>query len=114
MVESAGSNPTILRRAFYNSRELRAGWRLLIFIGAVTALISAENFTVARLLPHADDTTLFLIREAVDFLILVFVTWIMGRMERRTIADYGLPWRKMFRTQFWQALCSASRPSRLY
>ncbi len=102
MVESAGSNPTILRRAFYNSRELRAGWRLLIFIGAVTALISAENFTVARLLPHADDTTLFLIREAVDFLILVFVTWIMGRMERRTIADYGLPWRKMFRTQFWQ------------
>jgi len=23
-------------------------------------------------------------------------------MEGRTIADYGLPWRKMFRAQFWQ------------
>jgi CAAX protease family protein len=103
MAESAASaDPSILRRVFYNPRELRAGWRLLLFIAAVTALISAENFIVARLLPHADDTTLFLIREVVDFLILVFVAWIMGRRERRTIADYGLPWPRMFRAQFWQ------------
>jgi membrane protease YdiL (CAAX protease family) len=26
----------------------------------------------------------------------------MGRIEGRTIADYGLPWRGMFRAQFWQ------------
>lgn len=105
MVKPAGStNPSIVRRAFYNARELRAGWRLLIFIGAITALISAENLSVARLLPHADNTTLFLIREVVDFLILVFVSWIMGRMERRTIADYGLPWRYMFGMRFWQGV----------
>jgi len=28
----------------------------------------------------------------------------MGRMEGRTIADYGLPWRRMFRVQFWQGV----------
>lgn len=103
MVEPAGSTgASVLRRAFYNPRELRAGWRLLIFIGAVTALVSAENFTVAWLLPHADATTRFLIREVADFLILLLVSWIMGRIEHRTIADYGLPWRSMFRAQFWQ------------
>ena len=28
----------------------------------------------------------------------------MGRIEGRTIADYGLPWRRMFRIQFWQGV----------
>ena len=28
----------------------------------------------------------------------------MGRIEGRTIADYGLPWRGMFRVQFWQGV----------
>lgn len=103
MAEAVGrTDPSILRRVFYNAQELRAGWRLLIFIGAVTALIGAENIAVARLLPHADNTALFLIREVADFLILVFVSWTMGRIEHRTIAEYGLPWRKMFGAQFWQ------------
>ena len=45
---------------------------------------------------------MFLAGEVMDFLIFLFASWIMGRIEGRTIADYGLPWRKMFRMQFWQ------------
>ncbi len=105
MIESAeSSSPTALRRVFFGSRELRAGWRLLIFVAAVTGLIGVENWVVRRFLPGADSTTLFLIREVADFLIIVLVSWVMGRMEGRTIADYGLPWRKMFRAQFWQGV----------
>ena len=103
MIDSAQySDPTILRRIFYGASELRAGWRLLIFLGIVSALIKGNNLLVGRLLPGVDTTTLFLENEVVDFLIFLFGSWIMGRIERRTIADYGLPWRRTFRMQFWQ------------
>ena len=93
---------TVFRRVFYGPWELRAGWRLFIFLTIVVALINASNVVVRRLLQSADDTTLFLIREVMDFLIFILASWIMGRMEQRTIGDYGLPWRRMFRAQFWQ------------
>jgi membrane protease YdiL (CAAX protease family) len=65
-------------------------------------LIQATGLMLRRLLQGADDVTLFLVYEVIDFFIFLFASWIMGRIERRTIADYGLPWRKMFRAQFWQ------------
>jgi uncharacterized protein len=94
--------PAVLRRVFYGTLELRAGWRLFIFLAVVIGLINAGNLLVGRLLHGADDTTLFLVREVMDFLIFVLASWLMGRIEDRTIADYGLPWRRMFRAQFWQ------------
>ena len=39
-----------------------------------------------------------------DFLIFLLASGIMGRIEGRTIADYGLPWRRMFRVQYWQGV----------
>jgi membrane protease YdiL (CAAX protease family) len=92
----------VLHRVFYRPRELRAGWRLLIFPAIVVACINAGNLVVRRLLHGADDTTLFLAREVMDFLVFLLASRIMGRMERRTIGDYGLPWRKMFGAEFWQ------------
>ena len=93
-----------LHRVFYGRSELRAGWRLLIFLAIVTALIFGSNRAVSFLLPHADSTTLFLLFQVVNFLIFLFASCIMGRIEGRTIADYGLPWRQMFRAQFWQGV----------
>ena len=93
---------TVMRRVFFGPHELHAGWRLLIFLAIVVTLINASNFIVRRLLGGTDQDTLFLVREIMDFLIFVLASWIMGRFECRTLADYGLPWRKMFRSQFWQ------------
>jgi uncharacterized protein len=101
-VAGQSEKPGTLRWVFYGPSELRAGWRLLIFLAIVVACIAASNFMVRRLLPGADDTTVFLVKEVMDFLIFLFASWIMGRIEGRTIADYGLPGRKMFRSQFWQ------------
>lgn len=95
-------SPSVFRRVFYGHSELRAGWRLLVFLAIVVALGHATNQLLRRLLHGGDDTTLFLVGELMDFLIFLFVSWIMGRIEGRTIADYGLPWCKMFRIQFWQ------------
>ena len=98
--QSAAQHP--VRRVFYNRLELRSGWRLLIFLIIVIALINAGNFILRPLLHGADEITSFLVREAMDFLVFLFASWVMGRIEGRTIADYGLPWRRMFLTQFWQ------------
>ena len=94
--------PSVFHRVFYGPSELRAGWRLFIFLAIVIAVINARNLTVRRLLHGADDTTLFFVREVTDFLIFLLASWIMGNIEGRTIADYGLPRRRMFRVQFWQ------------
>ncbi|MGA8556048.1 MAG: CPBP family intramembrane glutamic endopeptidase [Candidatus Acidiferrales bacterium] len=79
-------SPSVFRRVFYGHSELRAGWRLLIFLAIVVALGYASNQLLRRLLHGADDTTLFLVGELMDFLIFLFASWIMGRIEGRTIA----------------------------
>lgn len=103
MIESVRScGLTVSRRVFFNPRELRAGWRLFIFLTIIITLMTVSNL-VFRQLPHnANRTALFLVREMTGFLIFILASWIMGRIEHRTIADYGLPWRRMFRAQFWQ------------
>jgi uncharacterized protein len=103
MIEAEQSaSPAILHGVFYGPSELRAGWRLLIFLAIVVAFTELSNFMVRRLLPGADGTTSFLVREVMDFLIFLFASSVMGRIESRTIADYGLPWRRMFRIEYWQ------------
>jgi len=93
-----------LRRIFYGPTELRAGWRLLIFIAMVAALTYATNLALNHLLGGLDRDAKFLLFELLDFLIFLLASWIMGRIEHRTITDYGLPGRKSFGLQFWQGL----------
>jgi hypothetical protein len=52
----------------------------------------------------ADDTTLFLVFQVITILIFLFASWAMGRIEGRTIAEYGLPWRRMFLRNFWNGV----------
>lgn len=96
--------PTNFRRVFYRPSELRAGWRLCIFLVIVIALINATNLIFRRLLRGADQTTLFLVFQMINFIVFLFASWVMGLIEGRTIADYGLPLRGAFRLQFWQGV----------
>lgn len=84
---------------------LRAGWRLLIFFALVvpmfwgTARISDD---LMYRLSLSDGTPAGVMVYLGIFLIpLMLATWIMARIEGRTFADYGLPWRRAFRRQFW-------------
>jgi uncharacterized protein len=76
--------------------------RLLLFLAIVIALIKANNRVIDSWLSGAGDTAIFLIRELVEFLIFLFASWIMGRIEGRTVGDYGLPWNGVFGRRFWQ------------
>jgi VWFA-related protein len=92
---------------------LRAGWRLLIYAALVFALGYLAN-KIADSLWHgqgldpgntADGIAYFSI---VSCLILL-AAWIMGKIEGRTLADYGFPWKRAFYGRFWQA-CDVKSP----
>src|SRR5262249_40425482 len=88
---------------FYNDRGLRAGWRLFIFAGLLYAMFSLLGL-LARLLGATTGggtnlptdapylvPLLVGISDLVLFLIVLFVSWIMSRIERRSTGQYGLP-----------------------
>src|SRR6185369_8702871 len=99
--ETYGSSSTrILRQIFYNDRGLRAGWRLLIYFGMIFALALGAgviakhvNSGHAKGAPAYDfaRTILQAISELILFLVLLFLAWIMSKIERRNVGAYGLP-----------------------
>jgi len=97
-----------VKKIFFNSRGLRAGWRLLLFVGIFVGLYSLANWIVPKIW-HVDERPFLdpagLTFEELQGLILVLVaTWIMTRIERRRLVDYGIPVRNAFGRQFWVGL----------
>jgi membrane protease YdiL (CAAX protease family) len=98
--ETNGNSSTrILKQIFYNDRGLRAGWRLLIYVGMILALglgarlITRRAASGARNAPSSDFARAILqaIGELILFLVLLFLAWIMSKIERRKVGVYGLP-----------------------
>src|SRR6516225_5177038 len=92
---------TFARRVFYDTSELRPLWSLCLFGLLVLSMLYGGNFVVRQFLQGAGPATLFFVREIRIFLTFFFATWIMGQIEGRSIAEYGLPWRSMFGGRFW-------------
>jgi uncharacterized protein len=91
------AQPSTSRQIFIGKDGLRAGWSLLIFV----ALIAAFAFTgnrIAHMLhapsgpkPGSDIPPSFLlVAELIPFLVVLLITWIMSKIERRPNSSYGL------------------------
>jgi membrane protease YdiL (CAAX protease family) len=97
-----------VRKIFFNSAGLRAGWRLLIFVAIFVGLGFAANWIVPRIFhlkqrPFLDPVGT--ISDELQALIQVLVaTWIMARIERRRFFAYGIPVRNAFGGDFWVGL----------
>ncbi len=96
--------PSALHRTFFGPDGLRAGWSILTFIVLFFLLLRAAVFLAhqihllpklapgaARLDPAPLST---IISEAIPFLIVALVSWIMSRIERRPVGVYGLGGRR--------------------
>ena len=98
---SANVAPSKLTYVFYNDHGLRAGWRLLIYFGMIFVLVfgagvhcQASGLRPFKGLRHSSDfaRTIFqAIGELVLFLVLLFLAWVMSKIERRNVGVYGLP-----------------------
>jgi len=86
---------------------LRAGWRVLIYFALVFALGYGTSKIVDALSHGRQYDFSYPAVAAVAFLLeslVIFVAaGIMARFEGRSIAEYGLPWRRAFCGRFWQA-----------
>ena len=99
--ETSGSGSSSkLTLIFYNDRGLRAGWRLLIYIGLIWILTQGAGLIAKRLnagTPSRLPTSEFkraIVQAAVElilFLVLLLLAWIMSKIERRKMGVYGLP-----------------------
>src|SRR5215510_16367252 len=81
---------------FFNERGLRPGWRLLIFLAILFAIFMGIAILLKPLagrLPQGLTPATITLTSAFEFLIVVFASWIMSRIERRDMGEYGLPLR---------------------
>jgi len=81
---------------FFNDRGLRAGWRLIIFIAILFCLVLLIAFplqSIARkqAATGALDPGPQIISESLTFLVILIASWIMSKIEKRSMGHYGLP-----------------------
>src|SRR5579863_674098 len=96
---------------FWGPNGLRAGWRLLIFLAICAVIvfaISLASRTVSRSQIPSNPflPQVLLASEAMLFGIVLIASWTMSKAEGRSLADYGIPWRFAFRSEFWKGAAS--------
>ncbi|MGB9197096.1 MAG: hypothetical protein WCB53_09245 [Terriglobales bacterium] len=91
-----------------NSGALRAGWRLLIFVGIFVGLGFLADWIIPKIFHPRErqflDPVGMIVDELEALIQVLIATWIMARMERRRFPDYGIPVRHAFGVDFWVGL----------
>jgi uncharacterized protein len=101
-----------MKSIFRGPRGLRAGWRLLIFLGLLVVLFGGSALVrnggpqgLRDAQKHLGKVTItpFLmgVSETIAFAILCLATLVMGRIENRKFSEYGLPLRQALAKDFW-------------
>jgi len=80
-----------VRKIFFNSRDLRASWRLLIFVGIFVGLGFLADWIIPKIFHVNQQPSLDavgIISDELQTLIQAWSPrWIMARIERRRFAD---------------------------
>ena len=98
-----------LRAIFWNEHELRAGWRLAIYLVLFGLLASAGVLlTIAARLPQATQTNLspsgLLVKEGIGVIAALLAAFVLSLLEGRPFGVYGLPGTEAFGARFRQGL----------
>lgn len=100
---------------FTGTQGIRAGWRWLIFVaillvctgvlGVVCVAIGLLHITPGQK-PSATEFTASsaLLQEIIFVISMTIAAFIMSRIEKRPMGQYGLPAREAFGRRFWQGV----------
>lgn len=97
------------KRIFMGPHEMRAGWRLLIYLLMAALLMAGLGWVLTAELRHANHGPAVApirlwLSECLAFLVVVLSSLIMGRYEKRTLGDYGVPAKGAFGARFWEGI----------
>jgi len=103
-----GSNQGV-KAVFWNENELRAAWRLIVYIIIFSAFVAlgirAALFIHLPTMRSSEMTaTGALVQELITMSAALAAAAILGRLERRPFGVYGLPREGAFRARFWQGV----------
>ena len=96
-----------VRNVFMGPQRLRAGWGVLLFVAFTLALraVIGGAVTAAHVnVPDGFSPGVLAASDGLTFVLVLLVTLLVGRIERRTLAACGLPWRGALRPGFWVGL----------
>lgn len=94
---------------FWNRTELRAGWRLLLYVIFFAAfgaagVILASFFHLPQIAPSRLTAPGLLVREAVVMFASLGAAGVLALLEGRAFGVYGLPRTQSFRGGFWRGI----------
>jgi membrane protease YdiL (CAAX protease family) len=94
---------------FWNEREMRAGWRVMIYLALFFVIGGAESFLAVFLrLPMVTATQIsasaLLVQELILLSAAIAPAAILGLLEGHGFGDYGLPGTGAFLWRFWQGI----------
>jgi membrane protease YdiL (CAAX protease family) len=114
---TAPPQPSLAQKMFLGPDGLRAGWSLLLFI-ILSAAVLLGVAAIAKVIhppskqpsgTQGVDAGLTILGETIPFLSVVFVSWLMSKIEGRRFAAYGLAGKSMFSYFFaglaWGVIC---------
>jgi membrane protease YdiL (CAAX protease family) len=90
---------------WFGPKGIRAGWRLLIFTLVFALLSGAATWLALRFIEDTEGpwrAPILLTAEAISFVSALLAALLMARLERRSLAQYGLSIRQAFGTLFWR------------
>lgn len=90
------------RRVFSGTPTVR-GWIGVMVYGALILVgFEAQSKLLKSWLPGMGGIPLYVLVRVLQLAEILLFAWIATRLERRSFADYGLPWRPALRIRFWQ------------
>jgi membrane protease YdiL (CAAX protease family) len=94
---------------FWNERELRAGWRLVIYLILVRGLAEggiyfAGLLHLSRETPTVTIASVLLVQETILMIAALAAAAILCLLEGRSFGTYGLPGAEAFAARFWQGV----------
>lgn len=104
------TNAIGLRAVIVGPKGLRAGWRLLIFLAMLVAMGALARAIIIRfLIPAGFDPNKFspssvAVPDAFFVFIISVAAWVMSKIERRKIGQYGLPFQQGLLKHLWLGL----------
>jgi uncharacterized protein len=98
------------QKIFFGPKGLRAGWRILIFLMLVVVLrygvgaIRPLGRWARSLNSNGQTAAVIALTELINVVVVFAAAGLMTFIDKRTFADYGLPWNQAFGKRFWQGL----------